>query len=286
MHVTTGPGRRGNALLSTLAEALFPARCALCGARDSGRGLGCAEHAIACALEGPRCSRCARALPPMLADGDLCRFCRTDPPAFARTRVVADYGADPALREWILAFKHGGRRDLAPLLGAVLATLLLDTVPTAPCVLVPVPLHWRRRFERGYDQALLLARAAADAARVECVSALRRVRSTPTQGAPLAPRRTDNVKHAFAPSPFVAPRARRGRRSAVMRLAVRLDRRPSIEGRAVWLVDDVMTSGATADACARVLLDLGAAEVGVLALARARGPREGDAEDAGPLTES
>ncbi|MBK7877898.1 MAG: ComF family protein [Planctomycetes bacterium] len=263
------------------ADALFPARCALCGADDADAGVGCAEHALHGVLPGPRCGRCARALPPSLPDADLCRVCRAEPPAFERVVVLSDYGADRALRAWILAFKHGGRRDLASVLGALLAARLVEERSARPTgrrgLLVPVPLHPRRRFERGYDQARLLAEAAGGAAEVPVRRALRRVRSTPIQGAPLSPPRAENVRRAFAPARGAcAPPGKRSTWFArvVATVATRCSGARGVAGSEVWLVDDVVTSGATANACAAVLLGLGAASVGVLALARARGARE------------
>ena len=120
-------------------------------------------------------------------------------------------------------------------------------------ILTHLPLHPRRRFERGYDQAELLARHAAEAAGARFLPCLRRVRATPVQGGPGSVSRSANVRGAFA------PRLRCSRREA------------PLEGRAVWLVDDVVTSGASASEAAAVLRTLGAASVGVLILARAGG---------------
>src|SRR5262249_29386540 len=145
--------------------------------------------------------------------------------------------------------KHGRRPDLARSLGRALGAAFAASRPheaDTPPVLVPVPLHPLRRLERGYDQALLVAIAAAEVERLAVVRALRRARSTPPQGTPGAPSRATNVERAFAPA---FPR----------RLAAR-----RVAGREVWIVDDVVTSGATASACARVLKRLGAARVGVL----------------------
>jgi len=191
-------------------------------------------------------------------DGATCAACRRDPPAYTRTITLADYRAQPASREWILALKHGRRPDLASSLGRALGSRLADLRarggdPRAPPVLVPVPLHFLRRVERGYDQALLLARAVAGIEGLEVVRAIRRARSTPAQGSLGAPSRAPNVAGAFAPARAWPSPARR------------------IRGREVWLVDDVVTSGATASECARVLERLGAARVGILALARASG---------------
>lgn len=255
----SSPAAVGSALrsaLDELADAAFPPLCALCRAPDPGDGLGCSDHRLPLAPPGPRCKRCAAALPPAIADGERCADCRLDPPAFGRAIALSDYRAQPAAREWILALKHGGRPDLARTLGRALgARLAADRASESgePPLLVPVPLHWLRRLERGYDQALLLARAAATIEDLEVVRALSRRRATAVQGSLGSPSRTANVSRAFGPR-------RTWPRSARI-----------LAGREAWLVDDVVTSGATASECARSLKRLGAAGVGILAVARARG---------------
>ena len=119
-------------------------------------------------------------------------------------------------------------------------------------MLVPVPLHSARRIERGHDQAALLASELEALGLGRRAPALRRLRHTPPQGAPDAPSRAANVRGAFAV------------------------RRPRwlVRGVSVWIVDDVLTTGSTAAACALALRRAGAREVGVLAVARA-GDRPG-----------
>ncbi len=234
-------------------DALYPARCRLCGAHAED-DLACGEHALPEGLAPPRCDRCAAELPAVLPDGARCAVCRRRSPPFRRVVALADY-RDPAARAWILALKHGGRRDLAEALGGLLGERLRALLTAEECVrgvLVPVPLHRWRRFERGYDQALLLSRAAQRGGGLPLRRALARVRRTTPQGSPGAVSRTANVRDAFT-----LTRAARG-----------------IEGLDVWLVDDVVTSGATAAECARLLRRAGARSVGVLALARA-GPEPG-----------
>lgn len=229
-------------------DAIFPARCRLCGARADD-DLACAEHALPRGASPPRCGRCAARLSDALPDGARCATCRRTPPPFRRVLALGDY-REPALREHVLALKHGGRRDLAEPLGGLLAALLAARAGGEPAraVLVPVPLHRWRRLERGYDQAELLARAAGAAAGVPVARALARARRTAPQGSPGAASRAANVRGAFAA---------RSRAAA------------ALAGREAWLVDDVVTSGATAAECARTLKRAGAAAVGVLALARA-----------------
>jgi len=238
-------------------DALFPPACRVCGAAaapvaaegPSAPGssmLACAEHAFRGRLTGIRCGRCAVRLPRGLPHGARCATCRHSTPAFAGVTALGDYHEEPGLRDWLLAFKHGGRRDLGALLGELLGERAREEPGERSCF-VPVPLHWLRRAERGHDQAALLARAAASAADGRLVRALTRRRWTAPQGGPGASSRAANVRDAFA--------LRRRRASLV-------------EGRAVWLVDDVLTSGATASACARLLRRAGAAEVRVLCVAR------------------
>lgn len=130
-------------------------------------------------------------------------------------------------------------------------------------MVVPVPAHWRRLLARRYDQAALLARAVARYAGKPCLpDALRRMRATPPLGEKGAAEREAAVAGAFVV-----------RAGAVRRIA----------GRRVLLVDDVMTSGATAEACATALLDGGAVAVFVLAAARVPDPRLRDWRKVGPV---
>lgn len=228
------------------ARFVWPRRCWLCGAEAEASGESdpwCPEHTLIARSGAARCGRCAAGLAPGLAPGSMCAKCRRRSPVFAA--VVAPFSyRHPAVRAVILAFKHGGRRDLAaPLARAT--TSLSPGVPGPFDLLVPVPSHPSRILSRGYDPPRLLARELELAGAGQGAPMLRRVRATPPQGSPGAPGRRGNVRGAF--------------RWAGRRLA----------GSEVWLVDDVLASGATADACARTLRDAGAGRVRVLALARA-----------------
>ncbi len=241
-------------LWTSFVDGLYPPQCHLCGGAADPESLGCAAHALELDRARPRCARCAAEIAPMLADGELCPECRREAPRFERALCVDSYRT--RLAEWVLAFKHGGRRDLAEVLGALLAARLVECGVHAagdrPRVLVPVPLHPLRRLERGYDQAALLARELARRTGIPLVPALRRTRSTRAQGSALAPVRHANVSGAFALRPFAARR---------------------LAGREAWLVDDVLTSGSTANECARVLERAGAVRVGVALVARASAER-------------
>ena len=237
--------------LEELLDSIYPRACLLCG-RAAADPLACLEHRLPEGPAGVRCERCARALAPNIADGNLCPECREQRPRYGRLSALGDWRQSPALREWVLAFKHGGRRDLAePLAAAVVRQL--ERAPLASAVrpldmVVPVPLHATRHLERGYDQARLLAQATAERLDLEMLSILARVRATGVQGAPHSPGRRRNVEGAFEVEPGWSRRLAAG---------------------TVWLVDDVCTSGATLEACARALRRAGARRFVALVLARA-----------------
>ena len=156
------------------------------------------------------------------------------------------------LREIIHAFKYEGRRSLADPLGEFIRAAGSAMLQGCDCV-VPVPLHPWRRMRRGFNQARDLATHLDR----PLVNALWRVRATPPQMALNANARHSNVRGAFVVSPFTGG----GRLSSV--------RFPSLEDRLVVLVDDVRTTGATLDECAKVLLVAGAREVKALTVALA-----------------
>ena len=175
----------------------------------------------------------------------LCPACVARAPAFQLARALGLYLAGPGLlnplARAVRALKFHGHRAAAASLGAALATVL--PLP-ADATVAPVPLHPARLRERGYNQALLLARAVARTAQLRLAPrALVRLRPTPPQARLDAAARRVNLADAFA-----APE--------------RLD------GATVVLVDDVLTTGVTADACARTLRAAGAAAVVVLTVGR------------------
>lgn len=169
----------------------------------------------------------------------MCPRCRRLPRAIDRARAIGQY--DGALRSIVHALKYDGRRSLAKPLGALMRERGADMIAGA-LYAVPVPLHPRRRRMRGFNQAADLAAHLG----LPVCAALRRVRATAPQADLPAARRHANVRGAFA-----ATRAAR-------RLA----------GATVVLVDDVSTTGATLDACARALKTAGVAEVRAITAAR------------------
>ena len=234
---------RFNRLLSAVRvnAARLPSLCAVC--RGWGLQRVCADCIERFAPERPRCRRCALQVPAGIA---VCGACLTDPPPFARALAALDY-AHP----WdglITHFKFHAALDLAPALTRRLLDAFGHSAAPAPALLLPLPLSAARLRERGYNPAWELARRIGDA--LHCASDARlllRVKDTPHQLAFPPPQRAANVRGAFA----VEPR-----------------RRAELRGRSVTLVDDVMTTGATAAEAARVLLQAGASEVDVWVVAR------------------
>jgi len=154
------------------------------------------------------------------------------------------YGSyEGTLRELIHLFKYGGIKTLARPLGDLLALALPRDQQFD--IVVPMPLHWRRRWRRGFNQSSLLARLTARRCGIPMLHAVRRTRSTATQAGLTNARRRENVSGAF-----------------------RVTKGPAVRGRRVLLIDDVMTTGATANACALALKRGGASSVTLLALAR------------------
>src|SRR5271168_1010485 len=168
-----------------------------------------------------------------------------NPPAYARARAAVRY--DDVARTLVHALKYQDRTDLAPAMVRWMARAGQELLDGAD-MLVPVPLHWRRGWSRRYNQSGALARVIEGESGVKvAIEALRRIRPTEQQIGLSRPQRASNVQGAFK----VAP-----------------DRQHLIGGRRVVLIDDVLTSGATVDACARALLRAKASTVDVLVFAR------------------
>jgi len=201
-------------------------------------------------LAPPCCVRCGDALPSWRTGGPLCARCRRRTPRFVIARSAGVY--EGSLRTILHAFKYEGRRLLAAPLGRLMRDAGSDVLAGADAV-VPVPLHPIRAWQRGFNQADDLACQLG----LPVWRALRRCRHGPPQAALPAARRHANVRTAYAPSWRFRYRSTRARP-------------PSI----VILVDDVMTTGATVEACSRVLMEGGVRSVRVLTVARAvAGPR-------------
>lgn len=235
-----------------LLSALFPTACPLCAAevRWSGR-IGICQPCLESVepWQGAICSTCGLpiASPAALPDGEglLCAACRNHTYSFDVARSYGLYTRP--LRDLILHLKFRGRERWGRRLGELLAPLALqlEIMATSPLI-APIPLHSARKRERGYNQAALLADGLQSKLRVPRVETrlLARARHTASQSGLTHSARQENVRGAF-----------------------RVERRLA-EGRNVLLVDDVMTTGATASACAAALKRAGSGKVAVLTLAR------------------
>jgi ComF family protein len=236
-----------------LLNLLLPPHCVACDAPVDAPGLLCPESFRHTGfISEPFCQSCGVPFANVaLGNKDhLCPACSAAPPVFRRARAALRYDAQG--RRLILPFKHADRTELATVLAPLMVRAGAALLREAD-VLVPVPLHRARLFRRRYNQAALLAKAVGRlAGRPRVLDALRRERATASLGEKSAAERVAEVEGAFAMRPSRAAR---------------------IAGGHVLLIDDVMTSGATANACATVLLAAGAASVDVLVAARVPDPR-------------
>lgn len=224
------------ARMQWLAQAVMPARCLLCDEPGSGGLQLCDPCHLGLPWLRASCPRCALPLP---AAAGACGACLAAPPPAGRRHAALVYRAP--VDQLLLRFKFHG--DLAA--GSLLAMLMAQAMAGAerPQALVPMPLHRSRLRQRGYDQALELARPLARALQLPLQAGLlARVRATAPQSRLDAPHRQGNVRQAFAARPTTL--------------------------RHVALVDDVMTTGATADAAASALQRAGVARVDVWVCAR------------------
>ena len=204
-------------------------------------------------LEDPVCDGCGAGFE---MDGGpfaaaRCAACLAQPYAFDRARAACVY--DDASRGLILKFKHGDQQPFAPLFARWIARSAAPLLDQADAV-VPVPLHRLRLLSRRFNQAAEIARPLARDAGLDYLpDALIRTTHTTTQGGKSARGRRLNVRKAFEVSEA-------GRRR--------------IRGRRILLIDDVLTTGATAEACARALIEAGARAVDLAVIARVRTARE------------
>lgn len=241
-----------------MLDALLPPHCLTCEAAVDQQGSLCgACFAGLSFVTAPFCAHCGVPFPhagagviAAASQERVCPACAAWPPAFAMARAALRY--DAAAQRLLLPFKHADRTELAGPLARHMARAGAALLARAD-LLAPVPLHWRRLLARRYNQAALLSgRLARLARKPHAPGLLRRIRFTPPLGDLGAAGRSALLQGAFALSGGGAAR---------------------VAGRRVLLVDDVMTSGATAQGCAEVLLAAGATTVEVLAAARVPDPR-------------
>jgi ComF family protein len=246
---------RGQALRLGRAtlDFLLPPHCPSCDEQVPVQGTFCPTcFARLNFITAPLCTCCGLPFGSAAQGGRLgvCLTCTAHPPQWHEARAALVY--DDAARALILPFKNAGREELAQVLATQMARAGRALLARAD-ILVPVPLHRWRLFRRGFNQAALLARALAEGASLPAsLDALRRVRRTPPLGPLSATERARTLQGA---------------------LAIRGSRLTRLQGRRVLLIDDVMTSGATANACAEMLKLAGCVAVDVLVAARVPDPR-------------
>lgn len=196
-------------------------------------------------IERPFCERLGIPFVYDPGPGMLSMQAIADPPSYTRARAAVRY--DEVARTLVHAFKYGDRLDLAPAIGRWMARAGQELLADADAI-VPVPLHWRRSWARRFNQSAALAKIVSELSGVPVLfDALKRIKATPQQVGLSRAERALNVQGAFR----VAP-----------------ERKGEVRRRKLVLVDDVLTSGATAETCARVLLRAGARQVDVLVFAR------------------
>src|SRR6187397_656553 len=228
-----------------MLDIALPTLCAACRAPVAGEGVCATCWAKLSFIAPPFCPRLG--IPFVYDPGPelLSMEAIASPPAYQRARAAVRY--DDVARTLVDALRYQDRTDLAPAMGRWMARAGQELLADAD-VLVPVPLHWRRGWSRRYNQSGALARVISRQTGVKLASeALRRIRATEQQIGLSRPQRAANVQGAFK---------------------VAADRMADIQGRRIVLIDDVLTSGATTDACARALLRAKAAQVDVLVFAR------------------
>jgi ComF family protein len=236
-------------------DLALPPHCLACGEPVLALGEFCADCFRQTGfISEPCCIRCGVPFISLAQGGVdlLCPTCRTTPPTFDRARAALRY--DAQARRLLLPLKYADRVEMTTLLVRQMARAGGALLRQAD-VLVPVPLHRRRLFMRRYNQAALLGHGLARGAHKRMLpDALVRTRPTANLGDKSARERASEVAGAFI---------------------VRPSRAATLVGRRVLLIDDVMTSGATANACALALMRAGAAGVDVLTAARVSDPRLG-----------
>src|ERR1700719_2304871 len=226
-------------------DIALPTLCVACREPVDGEGVCASCWAKLSFIAPPYCPRLGIPFVYDPGPGLLSMEAIANPPAYQRARAAVRY--DDVARTLVHALKYQDRTDLAPAMGRWMARAGRELLDGAD-MLIPVPLHWRRAWHRRYNQSGALARAIERQSSVKVRGdVLRRIRPTQQQIGLSKPQRASNVQGAFKVSTL---------------------RQSEIAGRRVILIDDVLTSGATVDACARALLRAKAASVDVLVFAR------------------
>jgi ComF family protein len=237
------------AMLRATLDLALPRVCPACREPVDGQGLCPTCWTKLSFISRPYCERLGIPFVYDPGPGILSMEAIADPPAYHRSRAAVRF--DEISRALVHALKYGDRLDLAPMMGRWLSHAGRELLAEADA-LVPVPLHWRRNWARRFNQSAMLAAAVSATSGVAVAAgALKRVKATAQQVGLTRSERAANVQGAFR---------------------VPAERKAAVVGRRLVLVDDVLTSGATVEGCARTLLRAGAANVDVLVFARVADP--------------
>lgn len=224
-------------------EACFPAQCLLCQQASHRRRELCTGCEADLPWLGARCRQCAIPLP-IGSDLSRCGQCLQKPPAYQRCLCPLRY--EFPVNRLITGFKHHRQISAGKLLANLWLEACFDDFDGAtPDLIVPVPLHWWRHWRRGYNQSEYLAAQWSKALGITQCNAVKRLRATPAQQGLSAKDRRRNLRQAFTVSKAGA-----------------------IAGKHIALVDDVLTTGATAHSVAAILARNGATQVDIWCLAR------------------
>jgi len=251
MSISAAVGGAVRMVAGGLADLLLPRVCAACGSQpidDEHLCSGCGRELLTL-VSLPFCPRCGSTVGPNIPiREDGCNGCPSTLPRFARVFRLGPYAGPlrSVIRELKYRRREEMRRRLGRLLGQIVAAGELEPPPD---VVIPVPMHWRRRLSRGYDHARVLGRAVAGELNLPIGDDLIRVRHTPPQIHLLRSERIKNVRGAF-----------------------QVTGTDAIHGGHVLLVDDVSTTGATANEAARTLLAGGASRVTLAVVAKSEPP--------------
>jgi ComF family protein len=237
------------AVLRATLDLALPPLCPACREPVEGRGLCPACWSKLSFITRPYCERLGIPFVYDPGPGILSMEAIADPPAYRRARAAVRF--DDISRALVHGLKYGDRLELAPMMGRWISHAGRELLAEADA-LVPVPLHWRRLWTRRFNQsAMLAATISAESGVPVAAAALKRVKPTAQQVGLSRSERAQNVQGAFR---------------------VPAEGKPVVAGRRLIVVDDVLTSGATVDGCARALLRAGAANVDVLIFARIADP--------------
>ena len=235
--------------LRAVLDVALPQLCAACREPVEGKGLCPSCWSKLSFITRPYCERLGIPFVYDPGPGVLSMEAIADPPAYNRARAAVRF--DEISRALVHALKYGDRLDLAPMMGRWISHAGCEILAEADA-LVPVPLHWRRQWTRRFNQSAMLSAAVSAESGVPVAAfALKRVKATAQQVGLSRSERASNVQGAFK---------------------VPAEGRAAVAGRRLVLVDDVLTSGATVEGCARALLRAGAANVDVLIFARVADP--------------